>query len=575
MTAKPPWQRLSRLAYASSWLARVVGVMAATLLLATFGTTHAQPSQQQAIAEKNPYGVLASLGAGISVSSDGSGGKRIEIGITPETYAGHPDRLVNAIASLRDPFSIIFYSGVSLDDNACHKLASLANVVGMALPETGLTTNGLPTLAGSPHLRDLALCDRNLTALDLGALGSFPKLHRLQLDRAVLSDANWVSLAKAGSLEELSCQGVALTPQAWKAIQGLPRLKSIVLGGKRVTATDIEALSEIAGLEKVAILDTRLTAESLRPLARLAHCKSIDLSDTAFDRYSLRVLADVAGLRELAWRGSQVRGRDLSALGRLGNLTKLDLGYSTLDDEGVRDIATFRQLRALNIRGCESVSDDGLVALAGGSTGLQELVVSGPKLTERGIDAVSRMRNLRTLRAYGIAISSDSLARFQDSGNLEELMLSFPKQEQSSERAKSIMAAIGGIVSLRRLQLHGLPQSVETLAAMKRLVLLEALFIGNSQLDDKVIQSLTALPALRELDISGSPRVSDDSIDMLSQFPRLELVFVMGCGCSGEGMSRLHRRLVVRQEPVGTVKLPWQIEGTFELQGDELVPVIE
>ena len=568
MMAKPTWPSLMRAAHAASWHPRFVAVLVMGLVLVRLGEAHAQPSQPQAMAEKNPYGVLASLGVGIFVSPDGSGGKRIEIAITPETYAGNPDALVNAIALLRDPFSLIFYSGVSLDDNACHKLASLTRIVGMALPEDGLTANGLATLAGSPHLRDLALRDRNLTTLDLGSLGSLPELTRLELDRAVLSDANCASLAKAGSLEELSCQGVALTPHAWKAIQGLPRLKSIVLGGSRVTENDIEALCEIDGLEKVSILDARLTAENLRPLARLVHCKSIDLSGTEFDRYSLRVLADVSDLREICWRWSKVCGRDVSALGRMPKLTKLDLSYSDLDDEGVRHIATFRQLRSLSIENCESVSDDGLVALAGGSPGLQELIVSGPKLTERGIDAVSRMRNLRTLRAYGIAISSDSITHFQESGNLEELMLSFPNQEQSSERMKSIMAAIGGIVSLRRLQLHGLPQSVETLAAMKRLVVLESLFIGNAQLDDEVIQSLTALPALRELDISGSPRVSDDSIDMLSQFPRLEIVTLQRCGCSNEGVSRLHRRLAVRQMPMGTMKTPLQL-GEFELQGAE------
>jgi internalin A len=575
MTSKPPWPSLSRATYASSWPARVVGVLAAGLLLAAFGKAHAQPSQAQAIAEKNPYGILANLGAGIFISPDGSGGTRVEITITPEPYAENPDGMVNAIASLQVPFYLIFYSGVRLDDNACHKLAALANVVGMALPEDGLTANGIATLAGSPRLRDLALSDRNLTALDLGALGSFPKLRRLQLDRAVLSDAHWVSLAKAGNVEELSRQGVALTPHAWKAIQGLPRLKSIVLGGSRVTGKDIEALSEIAGLEKVAILNTRLTAENLRPLARLAHCKSIDLSGTAFDRYSLRVLADVAGLRELCWSSSAVCGRDLSALGRLKNLSSLNLSDTRLDDEGVREIATFRQLRSLNIRDCKSVSDDGLITLAEGIAGLRELSVSGPQLTERGIDAVTRMRELRSLQAYGIAIPSNLIARFQESGALEELILSFPKQDQSSERAKSIMASIGGIASLRRLQLHGLPQNVETLGAIKRLMVLEALFMGNAELDDEGIHSLMALPALRELDISGSPRVSDDSIDMLAQFPSLQIVTLSRCGISHEGMSRLHRKLAVRQMPLGTMKILGEFEGVIELQGDEYVPVRE
>lgn len=557
-------------------------VMVAVVLLTSVGpgAVLAAPPQASEIHRGNPFALLAGYGVGIFGPSEAVPGVRVSLMFSSEVFAEHSEHIVDAISTLREPFSVDLFSLDCVDDEMCGRLASIVNLVGLRLPKDGISPKGFTVLAGSPVVRGLSLEERDMTTFNIETLRSLSSLNRLELNGASLSDANWVQLKKAESLESLSCDGVRLTPDSWSAIRSLPRLKSIVVGGRWLTGKDIEELSTIPGLEKVSILNARLSAEDLRPLARLPRCTELDLSGCSAQRYSLDAVADIKGLRKLHWRDvadlrsdmSLIQGRELTALGRMVHLTEVDFSDTRLDDEGIRVISSLTALRTLKIERCNAISDAGLSELAA-LRQLDELRVSGDQVTSRGVAAVAQLPSLRVLIAYGADVTPEVLATLGELGHLEDLRLSYPKQSQTVQASGRLMAAIGKIASLRRLTVRGLELNAETLTPLLNLPVLEELDVDGPKLDENGVKVLGRLRSLRILSFCCAPEGNDHSVAMLRQLPQLQFVGGGWGGISGSHLAQLSDQVVIRQFPEGTIKLRTPLIS-YEVEDGKAVRVL-
>ena len=89
-------------------------------------------------------------------------------------------------------------------------------------------------------------------------------------------------------------------------------------------------------------------------------------------------------------------------------------------------------------------------------------------------------------------------------------------------------------LSLSRATLpDGLPGS------LARLDRLAALRLDGTDIDDAALRLIAALPALRVMNLSANPRISNRSIDVIAGLQGLEQVYLWGTGVDSAGLARL------------------------------------
>lgn len=493
---------------------------------------------------------LAGMGADVSSSTVDEETGAICIALTPEVYSA---AAIEIVCASEVPVSLILHPGVEIDDDTCRRLASSRNLVGLSLPDSGISERGLGVFAGALQLRSLDLSDRNLTTTDAASLHCLDVLDKLVIDRTTLTEAHWRAIAKAPRLARLSCQGVPLTADAWNAIRSMPRLRTLALGGERLTQSDFDELGGLESLETVTIRDARVSYERLLPLANLQRLRTLDLNGTLADEYCLRAIGKMSGLQELDLGGTSIRGQHAASLGQVPHLAKLAMSDSRLDDEGLRIIATLHGLRSLDVERCAAISDDGVRAL-GTLSDLQELRVSNRSLTDRGIEVVSQLPDLRVVAAGGGTFSAAGLDPLRECKQLRELCLRYSRQDREPQFVAAVMQRVGGVESLEKLEVSGLRQTADSLATLHRLPRLEALTLCFSDLDDEAVDALSSLQSLRSIDLRFNDRLTDAAVDSLLRCDHLTDIWVTSGELSADGVARLGKRFVVHR-PTGTLTI--------------------
>jgi len=528
----------------------VLSTLLATGFYASGIAESAPPDALPHVLPQKGIRALACIGADVSSSTDDEDTGAICIALTPEVYSA---AAMEIVCASEVPVSLILHPGVVVDDDTCRRLASSRNLVGLALPDSGISAQGLGLITGSLQLRSLDLSDRDLTTTDAASLRCLDVLDKLVIDRSMLTEAHWRAIAKAPRLARLSCQGVRLTAESWKAIRSMPRLRTLALGGERLTQSDFDELGGLETLENVTIRDARLSYEQLLPLANLQRLRTLDLNGTLADEYCLWAIGKMSGLQELDLGGTSIRGQHAASLGQVPHLAKLALSGSRLDDEGLRIIATLHGLRSLDVERCAAISDDGVRSL-GTLSDLQELRVSNRSLTDRGVAVVSQLPNLRVLAAGGSAFSAAGLDSLRECKHLRELCLRYSRQDREPQFVAAVMQRAGGIESLEKLEVSGLPQTADSLATLHRLPRLEALTLCFSDLDDEAVGALSSLKSLRSLDLRFNDRLTDDAVDSLLRCDHLADIWVTSGELSSDGVARLGKRFVVHR-PTGTLTI--------------------
>jgi len=123
-------------------------------------------------------------------------------------------------------------------------------------------------------------------------------------------------------------------------------------------------------------------------------------------------------LKEL--RCSQCQLAKLS-LAPFAKLESLDLSYNPFTDKGMEGLAGLTNLRRLLLRDT-LVTDDGLKFLAN-LTKLEELDLSGARITDKGVQYLRNLKSMRRLNLLGAQITDDSMSLLAAMRHLQVLNL--------------------------------------------------------------------------------------------------------------------------------------------------------
>ena len=269
-------------------------------------------------------------------------------------------------------------------------------------------------------------------------------------------------------------------------------------------------------------------------------------------------------------RGTWIVDSDLRKLNQLPELNTLDLSLTHITDQGIQEIKSLPGIVELNLRFCEYVTDEGMAAIKGwkklkrlnihgtktsdttlehisGITTLESINVGSVMLTDGGLERLTTLPNLKELTMGGNELGDAGIQALRQIPTLTYLDLSGRQGTDSNVWAVSIsdvgLEAVLTLKNLRELRfgctaigvgIEGAKfAEVSTtsvtplwLERMKSLGKLERLALqGCNRLNDDAIQSLIAMPSLREVDLKGTAVTEKGIAALRAAKPNLQIYF--------------------------------------------------
>jgi len=260
-----------------------------------------------------------------------------------------------------------------------------------------------------------------------------------------------------------------------------------------------------------------------------------ELSFSDDERAALQYFADArCPIVMRAFHASTLGDEDLKWVSMLPTLDYLVVDNAT--DDGLVNVARLKRLRSLTIMKSPTLSDRGITHL-GELTNLEYLHLYDGQLTDKAMESIGRLAQLKSLDVRGTRISSDGVAYLRDLRELQALRLS-----QNPDVDDRALEYIAQLPELTHLSISASSVNGDGLNFLSQMPRLEVLVLQGSSIDGSGLDQLANAESLRRLDLSFTS-VGDDDIDKLATLSQLETLAVYGTRVTPDGVNRLRAAL--------------------------------
>lgn len=377
-------------------------------------------------------------------------------------------------------------SGTRIDNAAADAL--LRNC--RQLAEVDLAENGISEVSaveGLP-LRRLNLAGTKVRTSVLASIARASALAWLDVGRTDVVARNLAQLADLRALEHLGLAHTAVRAGAIDVILRNPELRELDLTAAKIVDDDARRLGSLRHLTSLDLSSTGIT-DAIAPLfATWSQLERLDLARTAVgDRVVSRLAATV---RVLDLTATRVTGASTGKLAELTRLEALYLSASAMDGPFTA-LGALVRLRVLHVADLEL--GDEAAAMLSSLTRLEELELSGTRITNRTLNALASLPRLRSLGLDRLPLADGDMPALRSLGMLDTLTL----------RGVHVTdAGIGALSQATRLAHLSIEDTNATDAACGLLAsssTLVAIDISGTDVTAACISALSLAPRLREL----------------------------------------------------------------------------
>lgn len=257
---------------------------------------------------------------------------------------------------------------------------------------------------------------------------------------------------------------------------------SLILKGTKVKGSGLQSL-EALPIKYLDLTGTDLAPEAYKHLAKIKTLKDLVLQSTTIDGVGLSYLENATGLTYLSLNSCKnIRDEDLEHLKHL-------------------------KLKILDLVGTR-ISDQALVPIAKIKT-LNEILLDNTKVGDRAIDLLkpcTRLNDIRISRCYGVTRKG-----------LETLVKNWPRLRYLSlayiPLKEDDLQPLYNLKKLAFLNLMDIPVSDSSALWISQNRQMRSLYLSNTRLTDKGINSLSNLPNLLIFSIHLSKNVSPEALE--------------------------------------------------------------
>lgn len=358
-----------------------------------------------------------------------------------------------------------------------------------------------------------------------------------------------------GSLRELSLEGMELSDEMFKSIGNLDLvslnvsgsfgfssdglwklkaggLKSLLLAACWNLDDDMcRTISEVApGLEVLSIFENDISAVGLGYVSKLSQLRVLDCGyiDGDFSSADLeRVVLHCRMLEVLNLGGvAVVCDRFMKSLPCCKHLKRLDVSDCVgISREGFESIQRLKGLEELSIGWNGKLTNDSLRYIP---EGIETLDLSyASKISDIGLQHLQRLKNLKVLKLhYCHGIRDHGLEYVAQCHNLTHLDIGLTRLSSKG------FEKLHGLQNLYHLDIRGcvLGSTVLGLASLCKIRSLKSLSLsGNHGVDDGCLQAISFHNGLRTIHMRQCRKVSDYGILALARMNSLERLDITGC----------------------------------------------
>ncbi|HSW01130.1 MAG TPA: hypothetical protein VLI39_13220 [Sedimentisphaerales bacterium] len=437
---------------------------------------------------------------------------------------------------------ILSLSGTGITDAGLECLRPLRSLKALELTQFSLGTRGLAVMKDLPALEHLELCV-GVTDAGLKEVAQASNLRWLNLVHGQFWGPGLAELAKLPRLERL-CIVSVLSDRHMQCLEGLGHLKGLALWyvGDALTDASLASIARMESLEELYIVmsSPKFTPAGIAHLKNLKHLKTVDFGVYTWGgqsgvQYGDEVARQLAGIPSL----ESIQGvfylssEGVKILSGLRNLKCLDIGLRGAwtgyqGPSGLSCLTGLKSLETLRINRSDiPLSDDDLVALESLS-GLRELSILCPAVSDRGLASIGKLRQLEDLTLM-TDVTRTGLNHLNGLSKLRHLQVTCRRMSGQDVPAEEMTLDLSGLRSMKNMNLSGVPMDDEDCAFLGRLSALKVLMIQPpSPLEGGSLRHLENLPELTRLSLCNLSNCSGGDLDSLSGLPKLRNLSIFG-----------------------------------------------
>lgn len=444
----------------------------------------------------------------------------------------------------------LYLRGDGVTDTQLAAVGKLDHLQFLALMDChAVTDEGLAHLGGLNQLQHFYFGGHGITDRGLAVVSQMPNLVSLRLDDARITDDGMSHLKSHRHLRLVSMRSVESGDGALRTLAGKPDLAHVILGN-RTTDAGLAALRDFPALN---------TWDAGRPgfMAHVYSDPSVSsmLIDTRHGADITDVgMAQIAKLDGLAhldvWSNAEqspgLTGAGVAALGDMKNLRRIGVPGHMLTDESMQQLARLKTLETF-ASGDIVAGDAGFVALAH-CTKLRDLRAwNCLNLTGSGVSALAALPGLVNLYLGGPHLDDDSLKSLPEFASLREF--STGNHNAFTDEAFAHIARIPNLERLTNMYCNATgDRATEHVAAALKL---KQYGIWHTQITDRSLELLGAMPALEDVLLWCCPYVTDSGLAAVAKLPGLRKVDLQHCpGFTAQGMRVFQATVHVNFQPV-------------------------
>ncbi|XP_042187904.1 uncharacterized protein si:ch73-173p19.1 isoform X2 [Callorhinchus milii] len=351
-------------------------------------------------------------------------------------------------------------------------------------------------------------------------LSAFPSLHHLSLASCrLLTDSGLESVSHLKKLQHLNLAACPrLTDRCLSSLTGLNCLSHLTLDQTKVTDCGMRDYLESApsSLVHLSLNETAVSEGTLVCLPRaLPHLRLLSIKHTQVTDVS--ALREVTALHTLCLDHTGVTESSLQTLGSHPNLSSISVsGLQSVSGDSVLHILSGLPLTQLKLPSRHTVSDAGLLALAGLHRLLELDLTDYSQATDQGLQCLASLTRLRRLSLSNTQVTDVGLMYLQPLSSLEELCL-----DRTRVSSKGVAQCVCG---LPRLQVLGLAATLvgdsvvpRGLARCRQLIKLN---LSRTRLTDTGLKKLR-LWGLSQLSVEGTGVTEAGVTELLAACPNI------------------------------------------------------
>ena len=435
-------------------------------------------------------------------------------------------------------------TSTGITDAGLECIRPLRSLRGLELTQFPISSRALSVLKDLPALEYLSL-NTNVTDAGLKQVAQVPSLRWLSIIDGKMWGPGLAELARLPRLERLCIQQSRsqLYDRNIKYLEGLTQLKSLTFwsgGVDTLTDASLASISELESLEELYFIRAcpKLTSAGVAHLKKLRNLRKVDFGHTwvgepgaQYGDDVARLLATVPQLESIERLG-YLSAEGMKTLATLPSLRCLhvslrdrNLGYH--GPTGLSHLAGLTSLEKLYIESGDILPDADLASLETLS-GLKDLLIINPGVSERGLASIGKLTQLERLHLD--TLTRSGLNHLNGLSNLEYLKVSsgWDKGDWTISPGEGTLD-LSGLKKMKDLCLTEVMLRDGDLDFVKDLPALERLMVQQTTpLTAAFFRQLRGLPELNHLWVRGLTDCTGADLAHLNGLPKLRGLILHG-----------------------------------------------